>query len=143
MHLDSKTYDTLKGYIYMSGIQDDIDLYADEEGTKFAFANDGYQGFSIEEGAKRLFQITGFPIKNPGLDREHMEIVTQFLKDYSGEVINECVTDRQLAQRLYEMAWDKSISEPSLNVVESWIKPLDGNFKEMLRQIWFRYVGNK
>ena len=72
-----------------------------------------------------------------------MEIVTQFIKDYSGEVINECVTDRQLAQRLYEMAWDKPISAPSLNVVESWVKPLDGNFKEMLRQIWFRYVGNQ
>lgn len=31
MYLDSKIYDTLKGYIYMSGIQDDIDLYNDEE----------------------------------------------------------------------------------------------------------------
>ena len=45
------------------------------------------------------------------------------------------LTDMEIAKTIFEMAWGKSSSEENLTIVESWIKDLNGNFRETLRQI--------
>lgn len=45
------------------------------------------------------------------------------------------LTDRELADAIYKMAWNKTPSKENLDVVEKWIAPLDANFKATLKEL--------